>query len=147
MVVGAGAGAAAMIPGCGPGLPGGDGGRTDAGASPEAGCAQAVGPPSGFTIGNPVAETDLFGNPFYVVRDSAGIFALSAICTHAGCAVDPNGGSGYICPCHCATFDAAGNVTGGPAFSPLVHFACTLMKGQVCVDTSTIVAQSVRLKA
>jgi len=65
------------------------------------------------------------------------------ICTvNAGC-------GGFVCPCHFATFNLDGAVTGGPAPSPLVHFACMLDKatGQVCVNTGTIVGSSVRLKA
>jgi thiosulfate dehydrogenase [quinone] large subunit len=60
------------------------------------------------------------GNADIVVRHADGtLTALSAICTHAGCTVDYQGGE-IVCPCHGATYDAqTGAVTGGPAPYPL----------------------------
>ena len=63
------------------------------------------------------------GNPGYVVQPSAGTFlAYSAVCTHQGCIVNPEG-AGFLCPCHGAQYDASGNVTGGPAPQPLATIA------------------------
>ena len=40
--------------------------------------------------------------------------ALSAICPHLGCQVEPSP-AGFVCPCHASRFDAAGVLLGGPA--------------------------------
>jgi thiosulfate dehydrogenase [quinone] large subunit len=55
-----------------------------------------------------------------VIRQSSGsLVAHSAICTHAGCAVDYQGGQ-IVCPCHGSIFDAqTGAVISGPAPTPL----------------------------
>ncbi|PZS25365.1 MAG: (2Fe-2S)-binding protein [Pseudonocardiales bacterium] len=58
-------------------------------------------------------------SPIAVVQPKAGDFvAFSAVCTHAGCTV-AWAGSGFSCPCHGSTYDAAGKVTHGPAARPL----------------------------
>ncbi len=43
-----------------------------------------------------------------------GFIALSAICPHLGCQVEPSP-EGFECPCHASRFDAAGARLGGPA--------------------------------
>ena len=46
--------------------------------------------------------------------DSNGVYAMSAICTHAGCVLDDNAqtiAAGLSCPCHGSTFDGNGKVT------------------------------------
>ncbi len=43
-----------------------------------------------------------------------GFVALSAICPHLGCQVEPSL-EGFVCPCHASRFDAAGALVGGPA--------------------------------
>jgi thiosulfate dehydrogenase [quinone] large subunit len=105
-----------------------------------------VGPPAAITLDTIVPATDPCGNLFFVVRDANGIFALTSICTHAGCAVNVQG-QGFSCSCHGATFDEQGNVTSGPASSPLEHYPCALVNGHVCVDTSRTVTADVRLVA
>lgn len=63
------------------------------------------------------------GIPGYVLQPAAGTFvAYSAVCTHQGCIVNPDG-TGFQCPCHGATYDSSGAVTGGPAPSPLATIA------------------------
>jgi nitrite reductase/ring-hydroxylating ferredoxin subunit len=54
----------------------------------------------------------------FVVRDAGGLYALTAICTHAGCTVTARSSTGFTCPCHGATFDENGNATGGPVSRP-----------------------------
>lgn len=51
--------------------------------------------------------------------------ALSARCTHAGCAVNwsDEGNSHLHCPCHGSNFDLTGKVLQGPAKAPLATFA------------------------
>lgn len=61
------------------------------------------------------------GNLIIVVQPTAGKFvAFSASCTHACCQVGyaPTAKE-FACPCHGSTFDLTGQVTGGPAPSPL----------------------------
>ncbi len=70
----------------------------------------------------------LVANGVIVVRASAGIFdALSATCTHAGCTVGYDSGSGHIlCPCHGGTYNVStGSVISGPPPSPLTRYSVT----------------------
>jgi nitrite reductase/ring-hydroxylating ferredoxin subunit len=103
-----------------------------------------VGAASTFTNNNPVYFSS--GN-FFVVRDSGGLYALTARCTHQGVTVEVNSGE-FFCPAHGATFDFNGTVTGSPAFTNLVHYEmCTLANGHVGVVKSQTVSQSQRLVA
>ncbi len=120
---------------------GGDGGT--AASCPSSG-ATDVGTPSTFTLNKPVYFSS--GN-FFVVRDSGGLYALTARCTHQGVTVEDSSGE-FFCPAHGATFDYDGNVTNGPAFTNLVHYEmCTMSNGHVGVVKSTTVSQSTRLVA
>lgn len=61
-------------------------------------------------------------------RDAGGIYAMSLICTHAGCDMSSAGAvsvSSIECYCHGSLFDAQGNVRRGPALSPLPHLVVT----------------------
>lgn len=71
-------------------------------------------------VGGAVLASDpRSGEPVQVLQPVRGQFeAFSAICTHAGCTV-AWAGNGFSCPCHGATYDASGQVTGGPAPRPL----------------------------
>lgn len=60
-----------------------------------------------------------------VIHTTTGYKALSLICTHNGCTVNYRGTAGFNCPCHGGTFDANGNVTGGPPPSPLQSYNVT----------------------
>lgn len=55
-----------------------------------------------------------------VIRDKDGFYAVSLVCTHLGCAVSVTP-DGLFCPCHGSRFDSKGNVTRGPASSPLTR--------------------------
>lgn len=83
----------------------------------------------------------------YVCRDAKGLYALTDICTHAGCPVSFRGGSNdFYCPCHASIFDFDGARVAGPAPRPLAHYACCLDgSGKVIVDTSKTVAANVRI--
>ena len=80
--------------------------------------------------------------------DSRGLYAMSAICTHAGCALEDNPetiSAGLYCPCHGSSFDGSGTVTHGPARSPLQHYQVTVAAdGAITVDGSKPVAADVR---
>ena len=66
---------------------------------------------------------------FFVMRDSGGLYAMTAVCTHQGATTNVQGSSIY-CPRHGATFSFNGAVTEGPATKPLNHYAmCTMSSG------------------
>jgi Rieske Fe-S protein len=83
-----------------------------------------------------------------VARDAGGVYAMSAVCTHAGCLLDDSSSTiaaGLFCPCHGSSFDGNGGVTGGPARSPLQHYAVTLAAdGSITVDGSQPVSPDTR---
>lgn len=61
-------------------------------------------------------------------RDGQGIYALSLICTHAGCDMSVDGAvsAGSVqCFCHGSVFDGQGNALRGPARSALPHLVVT----------------------
>jgi Rieske Fe-S protein len=64
------------------------------------------------------------GTPILIIRQSATTFvALSMRCTHEGQMVNrPSNGSIY-CSAHGSRFDLNGNVTAGPANTPLTKYA------------------------
>lgn len=71
------------------------------------------------TVGGIAAVGDLGGVPVAVVRSAATTYlGFSRICTHESCVVNV-GSTGFNCPCHGSTYNAAGTNTGGPAPRPL----------------------------
>jgi Rieske Fe-S protein len=86
-----------------------------------------------------------------VARDATGVYAMSAVCTHAGCLLDDSSSTianGLYCPCHGSTFDGSGSVTNGPARSPLQHYAVTIAAdGSMTADGSQPVSASTRTAA
>jgi cytochrome b6-f complex iron-sulfur subunit len=63
------------------------------------------------------------------------VVAFSAVCTHMGCTVVPQGDT-YVCPCHGSTYDAAtGAVISGPAPAPLAAFPVKVVQGEVVANT------------
>ena len=82
--------------------------------------------------------------PVFVGRDSGGLYAMSAICTHQGCTLNV-GSESLPCLCHGSVFGLTGSVLTGPANSPLEHYAVTLdAQGAVTVDTAQVVAATAR---
>jgi nitrite reductase/ring-hydroxylating ferredoxin subunit len=62
------------------------------------------------------------GTPAVLFRSKNGIFAYSAVCTHAGCTVQYNTASRNLqCGCHGAVFDPenGAKVLAGPTTTPL----------------------------
>lgn len=88
------------------------------------------------------------GAPAIIGRDANGLYAMTITCTHQGCDVEPNGSgasAAVACPCHGSRFDRYGNVTRGPAGSPLVHFQVTVTaSGDVTVHGGAQVGSDVR---
>jgi cytochrome b6-f complex iron-sulfur subunit len=141
LLAGAGAGAAALaVAACG-----NDDGASSSGGStgtkpkntPTAG-GGASGSEESLTaladvpVGGAVSAEDSSGKPVIVSRPAKGkVVAFSAICTHMGCTVAPEGDQ-LACPCHGSTFDpATGDNTGGPAPKPLARISVRVEGGQV----------------
>ena len=103
-----------------------------------------VGAPATFAANTPVHFTT--GN-FFVVRDTNGLYALTARCTHEGATCVTQSGNFY-CPRHGATFTYNGGIISGPVVTGLVHYAmCTLAGGHIGVIASQTVSASQRLVA
>ncbi len=101
-----------------------------------------VGPPSAFLLGKPVYNAT---GKYFVIRDSGGLYAITARCTHELVIINDDGMQ-FNCPRHGALFTYNGDVTKGPAFFPLVHYAmCTLANGNVGVLPSQTVPKTQRL--
>lgn len=68
-----------------------------------------------------------------ITQPSQGAYkAFSAVCTHQGCLVSTPTNGSIPCNCHGSRFDAAtGEVTGGPAPSPLAEVAVTVEGNQI----------------
>lgn len=117
------------------------------------GCSPATGtPPTGPQMSGNVSELQLGSllvmSNVVVGRDANGVYAMSAVCTHAGCLLDDGSqtiAAGLSCPCHGSTFDGNGGVTGGPARIALQHYAVTIASdGTITVDGSQPVSASTR---
>lgn len=121
------------------------------------GAGVGCGPPTGSPPTGPVVAGNLsqlaVGSLFVtsnvvVGRDAAGVYAMSGVCTHAGCLLPEGAGTiaaGLGCPCHGSTFSGAGNVTRGPASRPLQHYAVAIAEdGSITVDGSQEVEPATR---
>ncbi len=87
------------------------------------------------------------GRPVVLVRDVEGVYAMSRVCTHLGCIVQPSP-SGFDCPCHGSRFASDGTVLKGPAPKPLKWLAVTsLGGGSYVVDEGTAVPSGTKVKA
>lgn len=118
VVIGAGAGLAAMtVSGCA----GGGTGSADTTAAP---AGTALGPTSAVPVGS-AAIFDAQG--VVLTQATAGKFAaFSTVCPHQGCAVSKVEGTAIICPCHGSNFALDGSVVTGPAKSGLAARAVTV---------------------
>jgi len=99
------------------------------------------GPASSIKIGKPEdfspgTQVYLSGDRLFLMSTDQGIMAMSATCTHLGCAV-ARVEWGYQCPCHGSKYDSSGLVLAGPAPKPLPWFKILQgPDGQLVVDTS-----------
>lgn len=97
------------------------------------------GPPSRLSIGKPDAfvsgsQTVLPEAKMVIRREGNRIAAISTVCTHLGCTVNPSD-TGFDCPCHGSTYDQSGEVTGGPAPAALAWFKVAQQpNGELVVD-------------
>jgi cytochrome b6-f complex iron-sulfur subunit len=74
-----------------------------------------------------------------VGRDAHGLYAMSTVCTHAGCPTQPTSG-GLYCACHGSFFSSDGAVIRGPARAPLPHYRLDLdSSGDLTVQAGTVV--------
>ena len=76
----------------------------------------------------------------WVVRNTEGIFVISAICTHLGCTPDwkPSENK-FKCPCHGSGYDPEGVNFEGPAPRPMDRAHVELdPEGQIVVDLSRL---------
>jgi Rieske Fe-S protein len=102
-----------------------------------------AGSPTDFPSG---ALTALAAGPAFIGRDEAGLFALSAICTHLGCTI-ARSEKELVCPCHGSRFAADGGNLAGPASHPLPYLSLQLNDdGLVEVNLDQTVESTVRLK-
>jgi cytochrome b6-f complex iron-sulfur subunit len=97
-----------------------------------------IGYPSDFGFG---VDTK-FQNQYriWVVRNTEGIFVISAICTHLGCTPDwkPSENK-FKCPCHGSGYDPEGINFEGPAPRPMDRAHVELdPEGQIVVDLSHV---------
>lgn len=134
-VTAAGAGTlllAACTPGGAGGSGSGSGGSGSGGSGSGSGGSTTVAL-SSIPVGSAVSAS-IGSAPIVVSQPSAGkVVAFSAVCTHQGCTVAPQGKE-FDCPCHGSTFDAAtGAVINGPARDPLPQ-----LKATVSGDTVTV---------
>ncbi len=83
-------------------------------------------------VGGAVPATTASGAEIVVAQPEAGtVVAFSAVCTHAGCTVAPDGAR-LVCPCHQSVFSSAtGAVVSGPANKPLPEVAVAVQDGEV----------------
>lgn len=76
----------------------------------------------------------------WVVRNTEGIFVISAICTHLGCTPDWKPGENkFKCPCHGSGYDSEGVNFEGPAPRPMDRAHVEVdADGQIVVDLSKV---------
>jgi Rieske Fe-S protein len=115
---------------------GGQQGGAATSTTPSPGTTPAAGPAlialADVPVGGAAAAKGPDGKPIIVAQPQAGtVVAFSAICTHQGCTVAPDGPR-LKCPCHGSTFAIAdGARVSGQAQLPLTKVGVTVVDGQV----------------
>ena len=120
-VVTMGVAAAGVLAACSSGssTSGTGGGSTSGTGGGSAAAGGALAQLADVPVGGAIAAKDADGKPIILTQPTAGtVVALSAICTHQGCTVAPDGKK-LTCPCHGSVFDLNGDNVSGPAPSPL----------------------------
>lgn len=130
IAAGAGVGALAALAGCGNGSDSPQSAATGAptGSTP---AGETVATVADIEVGGAVSAK-IGGQDAIVARPTEDtVAAFSAICTHKGCTVKPNGKE-LDCPCHGSKYAAAtGKVLDGPAPSPLPRIPVHVKNGKV----------------
>ena len=90
---------------------------------------------SSIPVGGAVSAS-LGSTPIVVAQPKAGeVVAFSAVCTHQGCTVAPQGGE-FDCPCHGSRFNGStGDVLQGPASTPLTKLTATVSGSKVTITS------------
>lgn len=120
-----------------------------------AGCGGPDGPevPNGpIQVGNvddvPVGRLGMLRSANVLLgRDGDGLYAMSGLCSHAGCrlAIASRADPVLRCPCHGSAFDRFGEVARGPATASLVHYRVDLDgAGNIVIQGGQRVAASAR---
>ncbi|NUR04217.1 MAG: Rieske 2Fe-2S domain-containing protein [Streptomyces sp.] len=106
----------------------------DASANPGmANAGTVIAAAAGVPVGSSKSFTAPNGARAYLLHPATDTFiAFNATCTHQGCPVSYVG-PGFHCPCHGATYDQNGRVTGGPAPAPLIKIPVKVVEGQVVI--------------
>jgi Rieske Fe-S protein len=95
---------------------------------------EEVGDASGWGVWT-AKKVSVAGKPVLVIRTDKAYVAFSAVCPHLGCLVEfAEADRNIICPCHAATFDLDGRVTGGPPPRPLAAYTVSEVQGKVYVS-------------
>jgi cytochrome b6-f complex iron-sulfur subunit len=78
---------------------------------------------------------DMASDTVMVIRVSdTQVIAVSAICTHAGCAMDYSAGQQVLdCPCHGSRFSTDGKVVRGPAKRSLRVYQAELANNKITI--------------
>lgn len=88
------------------------------------------------------------GQPLVVLRDAAGIWAVTTLCTHLDCDMLEQGTvtpDQLTCACHGSVFTGDGDVVTGPATRQLDNFAVSMdSNGLITVDADAMVDPGVR---
>nr|WP_297429832.1 Rieske (2Fe-2S) protein [uncultured Actinotalea sp.] len=109
-----------------------DGAAPDAGDGATDGAGGALAALADVPVGGAVLVTSASGLDVLVAQPVEGeVVGYSAICTHQGCTVAPDG-SELVCPCHGSVFDlASGEALAGPATEALAPFPVRVEGGDV----------------
>ncbi|WP_149203139.1 ubiquinol-cytochrome c reductase iron-sulfur subunit [Actinotalea subterranea] len=139
LAVGASLAGAGVLVACGApddDAPAQDAGSAGAGSgggegSGEAGGGASLAALEDVPVGGALSATTAAGDPIILVQAEEGtVVAFSAVCTHSGCTVAPDGEE-IVCPCHGSVFDLTGKNVDGPAPSPLPPVEVEVRDGQV----------------
>ena len=119
-----------------------------------------IGHPEQFSVGT---ETLFEKENFYMFRDTQGVYAVSATCTHLGCTVRAEAlpkvvtetvegqpvklTHRFACPCHGSMYRGDGANVSGPAPKPLAWYQLSVAPddGQLVVDLAQEVEHDFRL--
>ncbi|TDC20676.1 Rieske (2Fe-2S) protein [Streptomyces sp. 8K308] len=113
---------------------GSDAGGDDASAGSGSAGGTAIADVADVPVGEAVAVTADGQEAMLFRADDTTVACFSAICTHAGCSVQPEGVE-LRCPCHQSVFDAAtGEVLGGPAPEPLPAIGVRIEGDQIVTE-------------